>query len=329
VRLYEYEKTAAMRWLWPGMWANERGGWWRFLVTLAVYVIGAVLGMFLFTAIWIGGLKQAMSSEPAYVQDVVRPLGTVLIGGLGLAGCLIGLRFVHHKPASSVFSDGRPFGFGLAVQSAAMWILLWFAGTISLPNGWEILVRRAGEIPPFWWPVLCVALFSAMAVGRTAEEVLFRGYLQTRVAVWVRRPWLAVCVSTLTFAAMHRGNTAAYIAIALFGLAFGAASIRVGTLAPMVGMHTAHDTLESFWHPSDTNAAATWWDVAFVAVALSIWFGWLLWITRTKPPNMSAASNLRPAGQSDGSGKLSAPKAFGVAADRAFPAASPSLVVRR
>jgi hypothetical protein len=36
--------------------------------------------------------------------------------------------------------------------------------------------------------------------------------------------------------------------------------------------------------------------------------------------NQSAA-NRRPAGQADGSDNLAAPKAFGVAADRAFPAA--------
>jgi hypothetical protein len=103
---------------------------------------------------------------------------------------------------------------------------------------------------------------------------------------------------------MHRGNTAAYIAIALFGLAFGAASIRVGTLAPLVGMHTAHDTLESFWHPSDTNAAATWWDVAFVAVALPIWFGWLVWITRTKPPDTAQYPSSRAAQSSRNFGRM-------------------------
>jgi hypothetical protein len=38
-------------------------------------------------------------------------------------------------------------------------------------------------------------------------------------------------------------------------------------------------------------------------------------------PNQSAAANRRPAGQLDASNNLSAPKVFGVAADRAFSAA--------
>jgi membrane protease YdiL (CAAX protease family) len=272
-----------MKWIWPRIWADERGGWWRFVVTITLFAGSVVLGIVLFTAAMLGGLKNAINNEPAHIQEVIQLIGTVLITGLGLAGLLIGIRFVHHKPIRCIFTDGRPFRLGFAVQSAALWALLWFAGTIILPNGWELLVRRAGEIPLAWWPVLSVAMFCAMAVGRTAEEIMFRGYLLTRVAAWVKRPWLAVCISALVFALVHRGNAAAYTAIALFGIASGAACIRAGTLAPMIGLHTAHDTLESLWHPKETNAGATWLDVAFIAVALSIWFGWLLWATRTRP----------------------------------------------
>jgi membrane protease YdiL (CAAX protease family) len=213
------------------MWGNERGGWWRFALTLTLYALGLVAGTFLFTVVWVGRFKQAVANEPAEIQDLARLLGTVLVTGLGLAGCLVGLRFVHHKPVSSVFTDGRPFSFGLAIQSAVVWVLLWLGGAILLPHGWEHLVLRSRQVPLSWWPVLFVPTFVAMAVGRTAEEVLFRGYLQTRVAAWVGRPSLAVCVSSLLFTMMHRGNVAAYAAIALFGIAFGAAGIRAGTLA--------------------------------------------------------------------------------------------------
>ena len=278
-------RVSIMKWIWPRIWDKEQGGWWRFVVTIALFAGGVVLGIFLFTAAMLGGLKDATRNEPAYIQDVVQLIGTVLIAGLGMAGLLFGVRFVHHRPMRGLFTDGRPFRFGFAVQSAVLWCMLWLAGTILLPNGWELLARRFKEVPLAWWPVLAVAMFCAMAVGRTAEEIMFRGYLMTRVAAWVRRPWLAVCISTVVFTLMHHGNAAAYTAIALFGIAFGAASIRAGTLAPMIGLHTAHDTLEVLWHPKETNAGATWLDVAFVGVALSIWFGWLLWITRTRLPD--------------------------------------------
>jgi membrane protease YdiL (CAAX protease family) len=273
-----------MKWIWPEIWDEEQGGWWRFVVTIAIFAGSVVLGIFLFTAAMLGGLKDAIRNEPVYIQDVVQLIGTVLIAGLGMAGLLIGVRFVHHRPMRGIFTDGRPFRLGFAVQSAALWSLLWLAGTILLPNGWEHLARRFKEVPLAWWPVLAVAMFCAMAVGRTAEEMMFRGYLLTRVAAWARRPLLAVCISTIVFTLVHHGNAAAYTAIALFGIAFGAACIRAGTLAPMIGLHTAHDTLEVLWHPKETNAGATWLDAAFVGVALSIWFGWLLWVTRTRLP---------------------------------------------
>jgi membrane protease YdiL (CAAX protease family) len=177
-----------MKWTWPTIWIGERGGWWRLLVTSALYVGGVVLGIFLYTAVMVGGLKDAIKNQPGYVQEVAPLIATMLITGLGLAGCLVGIRFVHHKRVACVFTDGRPFGFRLAVQSAALWALLWFVDTVSLPNGWERLVRRTGEVPLVWWPVLSVLMLGAMAVGRTAEEVVFRGYLQTRVAAWVKRP---------------------------------------------------------------------------------------------------------------------------------------------
>jgi membrane protease YdiL (CAAX protease family) len=280
-----------MKWTWPEMWSSERGGWWRFLVTLALYAVGVILGMVVFTAMWIGCLRQTVAGQPVYVQDTVRLLGTVLITGTGLGGCLLGLRFAHRKPVASVFTDGRPFKFGLAAQSASLWVVLWFAGAMSLPNGWRTLVRRSSEIPLLWWPLLLLTLLIAMAVGRAAEEILFRGYLQTRVAAWVKRPWLAVGISTVIFTLLHRGNLAAYIAVAMFGAAFGVAAIRTGTLAPMIGAHTAHDTLEGFWHPNQTNAGATWGDVAFVTVALSIWLGWLLWATRKTRPNSAPVNS--------------------------------------
>jgi len=277
-----------MKWAWPTIWIGEQGGWWRLAVTLALYVGAVVLGMILFTAAMLSGLKDVLNNEPACVQEIVSLVGTVLITGLGLAGCLIGIRFVHHKPTACVFTDGRPFGFGLAVQSAALWALLWFVVTVLLPGGWQGLVRRAGGIPLAWWPVLSVMTLGAMFVGRTAEEVVFRGYLQTRVAAWIKRPWLAVSISTLVFTAAHRGaNPAAYTAIALFGIVFGAACVRAGTLAPMCGAHAVHDTLECLRQPSghtnEVNASTTWLEVVLVAAALSIWFVWLLWVTRKQP----------------------------------------------
>jgi membrane protease YdiL (CAAX protease family) len=286
-----------MNWTWPTIWTGERGGWWRLLVTAALYVSGVVLGMLLFTAVMLGGLKAAIQNQPAYVQDVVPLVGTSFITGLGLAGCLIGIRFVHRQPVARVFTDGRSFGWRLAVQSAVVWSILWFANTLVLAGGWAWLTRRTGEIPLWWWPVLIGLMLCAMTVGRTAEEVVFRGYLQTRVAAWVKRPWLAIALSTFLFTIVHRGaNSAALTAIALFGIVFGAASVRAGTLAPMIGAHVAHDALEGLFqpsgHPNTVNASTTWREVVLIAISLAFWLGWLFWATRKTVPRIAEPSCL-------------------------------------
>jgi len=217
-------------------------------------------------------------ANAASVNDLARIVVGLLPKALALAGLLAGIRFVHHKPMRCVFTDGRPFRVGFAVQSALLWAVLWFAGILVQPQGWERLAARAVEISPAWWPILSAFLFAAVAVAVSLEEVLFRGYLQPRIGAWVKRPWMAVGITALVFTGVHRGGSlAAYAAIAFGAVLLGTAGIRTGTLAPLLGMHAMHDTLEVLWHPGETNAGATWLDAVVWVVGLSIWFGWLLW----------------------------------------------------
>ncbi len=273
-----------MRWSWPSVWQHERGGWWRVPTTLVLYGAGVVLGIALYTLGNIG-LRQTLKSQPAHIQEIARLLGTILITGLGLVGCLVGVRFVHHKPMARVFTDGRSFGLGLVLQSAGLWAALWLGFTLALPGAWQGLVRRINEVPVIWWPITCGATLAAMTVGRTAEEVLFRGYLLPRLGACVKRPWLAVCTVALAFSVMHRGNPAALTAITLLGIAWGAACVRAGTIAPVIGAHVMHDTLNVLLQPheANTNASTSWVEVALIGFALSVWFAWLVWATGEKP----------------------------------------------
>lgn len=275
-----------MNWSWPKLWVGETGGWWRVSITLAFSALGVVLGLLLYTQASLSGFKEALKNEPAHVQEIVPLIATLLITGLGLTGCLLGVRFVHHKPIASVFTDGRTFEMRLALQSAAVWAVLWLGVTLPLPGAWAGLVQRTREIPPTWWPIIIILSIAAMTAGRTAEEVLFRGYLLTRVGAWVKRPWLAIGIVAVAFSLLHRGNPAAKTAITLFGIVWGAACVRAGTLAPMIGAHVLHDTFNILLQPRDqlnkANASTSWLEVGLIAAALAIWFGWLLWATRER-----------------------------------------------
>lgn len=292
-----------MDWHWAAQWREERGGWWRLPLTLALYGIGTVLGIALYTLANTRGLKDALKDQPSYIQDIPTLLATILIAGLGLIGCLVGIRFVHGKPIAAVVTDRRPFELRLAVQSAGIWTLLWLGFTLPLPGAWAGLVQRTGEIPLAWWPVVLLPAMAAMFVGRATEEVVFRGYLQTRVAAWVKRPWLAILIVAFSFTAMHRGNLAAYTAIALFGIGWGLAGVRAGTLAPMIGAHVAHDTLNILLQPANPNANAstTWLEAGLIGIGLLVWLAWLFRATRptgpARPPGSPSVSSAgaRPA----------------------------------
>lgn len=270
-----------MKWTWPGVWEGERGGWWRVAVTMVLWYAGLVGGMLLVTAIMIQ-LRGFLKNEPEYVAQIVRLLvGGPVQHGLMLAGCLIGVRFVHRKPVASVLTDGRRFQFALAFESAGLWILLWLAGTICLPDGWANLLARAGQVPPGWWPVLAAVTFGAITLQATQEEVVWRGYLLTRIAAWVQRPWLATVIVSVVFTAIHvHASPPAMAAIAFVAITLCAGCIRAGTLAPLIGMHAAHNALQTLWNPGGRNAGATWPEAAAFAIQLVIWFGWLLWATR-------------------------------------------------
>jgi membrane protease YdiL (CAAX protease family) len=247
---------------------------------------GAVLGLVLsFAAVPAASRGGAFNpANAATLKEIARVFTSLLPKALALVGLLAGIRFVHHKPLGCVFTDGRAFRVTLAVQSAGVWVVLWFAGALVQPQGWEHLARRAGEISPAWWPILAVCLLAAGTVAIGLEEVLFRGYLQPRIGAWTKRPWAAVGITALLFTVVHRDATwAAYAAVAFGAVLLGTAGVRAGTLAPLLGMHATHDTLEVLWHPNDTNAGATWLDAVVWAVGLSIWFGWLLWATRAGP----------------------------------------------
>jgi membrane protease YdiL (CAAX protease family) len=253
--------------------------------TLAVLLAGAGLGLALsFAAVPSASRDGAFNpANAATLKEIARVFTSLLPKALALAGLLAGIRFVHRKPVGCVFTDGRPFRVRFAVQSAGVWALLWFAGALAQPKGWERLARRAGEIPLAWWPVLAACLLAAGVVATGLEEVLFRGYLQPRIGAWVKRPWLAVGIAALAFTVVHRGGSwAAYGAIAFGAVLLGAASIRAGTLAPLLGMHATHDTLEILWHPNETNAGGDRLDTLVWVAGLSIWFGWLLWVTRAR-----------------------------------------------
>lgn len=274
-----------MKWSWPKIWADERGGWWRVALTLMLFVTGMLLGDLLILVSASAGLNDKMKHLPLYFQQMVRPLAIFVASSFALAGCLSGVRFVHHKPVACVFTDGRPFRVIFALQSAAFWLVLWFASALLLPDRCERLAQRTHELPWAGLVSLSVVMLCATSVQGTLEEIVFRGYLQPRVGAWVKHTWVAMAIVGVIFTIVHFDAWTApgIVYVAGFSAAFGIGGIRTGSIAPLCGLHAAHNAMEFLWFPHESNTVTTWPMTGTTVAALAVWLVWLFWTTRPRP----------------------------------------------
>jgi membrane protease YdiL (CAAX protease family) len=292
-----------MKWNWPATWIREKGGWWRLPTTLVLTAASLLVANLLVMALFSGTTQHIIKKVPTIVQEYTLPVPMMVTGGLGLAGCLLGIRLVHRKPIACVFTDGRAFRFKLVIESAVVWSLLWLVAAASFPGGCARLAQRISEIPLGWGLGLFIGITCGIATQATLEEVLFRGYLLPRVAAWVKSSWIAVFILALVFALGHSDMTNPPVGIlaAAYGITLGVGAVRCGSLAPLIGMHAANNVLEMFWFPKQWGSLSYtlgvhigWHVVIVLVVALSVWLGWLLWITHGEHEKSSPNTALEP-----------------------------------
>jgi len=103
------------------------------------------------------------------------------------------------------------------VEAPPQKILLWFRDTDTS------LAFRA------------IIIVSAVIVAPVTEEMLYRGVLFP-VLLKNNRPWVAILLSSLFFAALH-GNLAAFPTLTLMGAAFAHGFMTTGSLLSPIAMH--------------------------------------------------------------------------------------------
>lgn len=230
--------------------AQHRPALWRlFLGVITVVVV---------TFIWFAGLIFVASrlldlpNIDAVLQLAVFNthlpesviLNLFLIAGLGL-GSFVAVLWHKRRPAS-LFGQGgktlRHFTIAAGLTFAAMFIL----------QGAALLFLDAPTInliPSTWLKWLPLALF-AILLQTGAEEILFRGYLQSQLAARFKSPIWWLFIPSILFAALHltpeySTSVAIYILLGTFTFGLIAADLtaRTGTLGAAWGFHFANNTI--------------------------------------------------------------------------------------
>lgn len=88
----------------------------------------------------------------------------------------------------------------------------------------------------------------ALCVG-FAEEVVYRGYLQTQLGAFLRRPWAGVLLQAVLFGIAHLDQGAPRaLRIAGYGLLFGIVAYQRRSLLPGIVAHVALDLTAGLSH---------------------------------------------------------------------------------
>ncbi|EAQ03740.1 CAAX amino terminal protease family protein [Pseudooceanicola batsensis HTCC2597] len=167
---------------------------------------------------------------------LIWTLSTFLCPLLAMALVMHG---AHRRSLWSLFGPAdmlrRQFPRILGVQTLVVALAL----LLPAPDGLRVEQHLALARWLSWLPLALLML----AVQVAAEEVVFRGYLQSQLAARFRSPLIWIVMPAALFAVLHLdptadGNRWPIVGVTfLFALAAGDLTARAGTLAPALALH--------------------------------------------------------------------------------------------
>lgn len=217
---------------------------WRVLVGLALIFIGYALAtMALLYGLFVlddGTVETMVSDAPA---GAIPTLALLVSFAGALPGVWLAAR-LHKRSVRSLF--GRAPTLLLHFATA-----LGLTAVVALPLVLLTLVVEdvARGLPLWLWAALLPVSLVAVLIQTGAEELVFRGYLQSQLAARFRSPlvWLvlpALIFGALHYAPMEQGANAPVVAgsAALFGLLAADLTARTGSIGAAWGLHFANNT---------------------------------------------------------------------------------------
>jgi membrane protease YdiL (CAAX protease family) len=218
------------------------------VLALGIYLAGPIAWMLLRRFVGMPSLEGEDPAAPLTMSEMVRQAAIVYLGQ-----AVVALVYVKWLMAADRPDPDRRFSHARAALVGAVALLLvwpivnavgWIAGIIVhwirgiVP---EAIAHDTLELfmeSPADGSFILMGLLVVVAAP-VMEEVLYRGLLQETLRRVGARPWAAITITSVLFAAMHWSNTAPHAVIGLFvlSLGFGWVYERTGRLTAAIVMH--------------------------------------------------------------------------------------------
>lgn len=126
----------------------------------------------------------------------------------------------------------------------ALFVITVVLGIVNKQAGGAPDASTAANDAAYWSERPLLFIFMGLTAGGT-EEILFRGYVQTRLSALMKNPWLGIACSALIFALAHFTNSGPVkmLFLFLFGAAFGFHYYRYRNLVAVILAHMLVDVV--------------------------------------------------------------------------------------
>jgi uncharacterized protein len=217
---------------------------WRVIVGfLAASAIYLLLNNLLFTLVFNVVGPQDSSFFDDLLSGKTPAAMFLLLGSFALMtlGVTIVARVLHQRSFASLIG---PLGLAVAQFSAVVRLLVVVSVVIFLLPPWDLGDPLVPNLELGTWVLLLPFSLVAVFVQVSAEEIVFRGYVQQQLAARFKTPLVWMVLPSFLFALGHYmpnelGENALIIALwaGVFGMLMADLTARAGNLGPAIAVH--------------------------------------------------------------------------------------------
>ena len=204
--------------------------------------LGSVVSFVLWFVLQPQPLAQEQTELGGSSAGLLMLLGGFIFLTLGTA---VAVRVFHARSLGSVLGPWRAVVRDFTSVFRGLLIL---AFVVAILPPYDLGVPLTSNLAPGTWALLLPFTLTAILIQTSAEEIVFRGYLQQQLAARFGSPVVWMVLPTALFAFGHdlpaeAGDNAVIVALwaGIFGLMMADLTARAGNLGPAIAVHFANN----------------------------------------------------------------------------------------